>query len=103
MIREEKNFYRAIIETGNYLGYVHACENERGVPGTGLVDWDGVYKGFKDIKYHGWITIESFTPDIEELARLTAIWRKLAPSADYLAEKGLKNIKKIDKKIFGVK
>ena len=101
MIREEKNFYRAIVDTGDYLGYFHACENERGVPGTGLVPWEEVYKALKDLDYQGWITIESFVPDIPDLARLTAIWRKLAPSADALASDGLKNIKAIDRKIFG--
>jgi D-psicose/D-tagatose/L-ribulose 3-epimerase len=101
MIREEKNFYKAIVNTGEYLGYFHACENERGIPGTGLVRWGEVYRALKDIDYNGWITIESFVPDIEELARLCAIWRKLAPSADALAGEGLKNIKAIDKKING--
>lgn len=101
MIREEKSFYRAIVDTGDYLGYLHACENERGIPGTGLVPWEEVYRALKDIDYQGWITIESFVPDIPDLARLTAIWRKLAPSADVLASDGLKNIKAIDRKIFG--
>jgi D-psicose/D-tagatose/L-ribulose 3-epimerase len=100
MIREEKSFYNAIVETGKYLGYFHACENERGVPGTGLVQWEEVYRGLKDVGYQGWITIESFVPDIEELARMTAIWRKLAPSADYLAGEGLKNIKLVEQKVF---
>jgi D-psicose/D-tagatose/L-ribulose 3-epimerase len=89
------------VDTGDYLGYVHACENERGVPGEGLVPWEEVYRGLKDIGYKGWITIESFVPDIEELARVTAIWRQLAPSADALAGEGLKNIKAVDRKIFG--
>ena len=101
MIREEKDFYKAIVDTGEYLGYFHACENERGVPGTGLVPWETVYQALKDIDYQGWITIESFTPDLPDIARLTAIWRKHAPSADVLAGEGLKNIKAIDRKIFG--
>ena len=101
MIREEKDFYKAIVDTGSYLGYFHACENERGVPGTGLVPWETVYQALKDINYQGWISIESFTPDLPEIARLTAIWRKHAPSADALAGEGLKNIKKVEKKIFG--
>ncbi len=101
MIREEKSFYDAIKNTGKYLGYFHACENERGVPGTGLVQWEEVYRALKDIDYTGWITIESFVPDIKELARLCAIWRQLAPSADFLAGEGLKNIKAAEKKVFG--
>ena len=101
MMREEKDLYKAITGTGKYLGYFHACENERGVPGTGLVPWETVYKALKDMDYKGWITIESFTPDIKTLARLTAIWRKHAPSADVLAGDGLKNIKAVEKKVFG--
>jgi len=101
MIREEKDFYKAITGAGKYLGYYHACENERGVPGTGLVPWEEVYRAFKDMGYEGWITIESFVPDIEELAGLCAIWRQLAPSADVLAGDGLKNIKAVEKKVYG--
>jgi D-psicose/D-tagatose/L-ribulose 3-epimerase len=101
MMREEKDLYKAITGTGKYLGYFHACENERGVPGTGLVPWETVYKALKDMDYKGWITIESFTPDIKSLARLTAIWRKHAPSADALAGDGLKNIRAVEKKVFG--
>ena len=101
MIREEKSFYKAIRDTGDYLGHLHACENDRGTPGTGLVQWDEVYRALNDIDYQGWIVIESFVPDIEELARVCAVWRKLSPSADTLAGDGLKNLKAIEKKILG--
>jgi D-psicose/D-tagatose/L-ribulose 3-epimerase len=96
MIREEKSFYHAIVETGDFLGMFHACENDRGTPGTGLVRWDDVYRGLGKIGYGSWIVIESFVPDIEELARVTAVWRKLAPSADHLAGEGLKNLQRIE-------
>jgi D-psicose/D-tagatose/L-ribulose 3-epimerase len=99
MIREEKSFYDAIVQTGNYLGYFHTCENDRGTPGTGLVQWQQVYRGLKAINYQGWIVVESFVPDIEELARITAVWRKLAPSADYLAGEGLKNLRAFEASI----
>jgi D-psicose/D-tagatose/L-ribulose 3-epimerase len=98
MIGEEKSFYNAIVATGPYLGYFHACENDRGTPGTGLVRWEECYRGLKDAGYGGWITIESFVPDIAELARLTAVWRKLAPSADALAGEGLSNLKAIERR-----
>ena len=101
MIREEKSFTDAIVGTGDYLGYFHTCENDRGTPGTGLVQWEEVYRALKAINYKGWIVVESFVPDIEELARITAVWRKLAPSADYLAGEGLKNLRAIDRRVAG--
>ena len=99
MIREEKSFYQAILDTGPYLGFFHACENDRGTPGTGLVQWDEIFRGLHDADYQGWIVIESFVPDIEELARLCAVWRQLAPSADYLAGEGLRNLRAIADKL----
>ncbi|HDN85305.1 MAG TPA: sugar phosphate isomerase/epimerase [Candidatus Aerophobetes bacterium] len=90
---EEESFYKAIKTAGEYLCHFHVCENNRGIPGTGHVPWDDVYKALKEINYNRWAIIESFVPAIEEIARMTAIWRKLAPSADVLAEEGLKFLK----------
>jgi len=90
---EEESFYKAIKTAGEYLCHFHVCENNRGIPGTGHVPWDDVYKALKEINYNRWAVIESFVPAIEEIARMTAIWRKLAPSADVLAEEGLKFLK----------
>jgi D-psicose/D-tagatose/L-ribulose 3-epimerase len=36
MIREEDNIRDAVLEANGNLGYVHACENQRGTPGSGL-------------------------------------------------------------------
>lgn len=96
---EEKNFYQSVKLAGEYLYHFHVCENDRGVPGTGHVDWCGVYKALKEINYGRWAIIESFVPAIEGIARQTAIWRHIAPSADAIAEEGLKFLKKVESKV----
>ena len=90
---EEESFYEAIKIAGEYLYHFHLCENNRGIPGTGHVAWSDVFKALKEVKYDRWAVIESFVPAIEEIARMTAIWRKVAPSADAIAEEGLKFVK----------
>jgi len=95
---EEKNFYDPIIEAGDKLGHVHACENDRGVPGTGHVNWDEVFRGLSQTRYKRWIMIESFVPDMKEMAAMTAIWRQIAPSADVIASDGLKFLKEMENK-----
>lgn len=90
---EEESFYGAIKSAGEYLYHIHLCENNRGIPGTGHVAWDEVFKALRELKYDRWAIVESFVPAIEEIARMTAIWRKLAPSADVIAEEGLKLFK----------
>jgi len=97
---EEKNYYDPIVKTGELLCHMHCCENDRGVAGTGSVNWDEVFRGLADVGYNKWITLESFTPEIKSVAASTAIWRQLAPSADALASEGLKFLKSMEKKYF---
>ncbi|MEN3186197.1 MAG: sugar phosphate isomerase/epimerase family protein [Atribacterota bacterium] len=101
MIREERSFRKAVEICGKeYLGYVHVCESDRGVPGTGLVPWKEFFIALKDIGYSGPLVIESFDPSFEELNRMCAIWRKFAESGETLAVEGLKNLKAIASEIW---
>jgi len=100
MIREELSIKGAVQTCGKeYLGYVHVCENNRGIPGTGLVPWEEFFTAIKKIGYTGSLVIESFDPSFEELNRLCSIWRQFASSGEELAVKGLANLKAIAGKI----
>jgi D-psicose/D-tagatose/L-ribulose 3-epimerase len=94
---EEKDLAAAIRKAGRYVRHVHTCENDRGVPGTGHVDWKGVFAALKAIGYDGWLVIESFVPAIKEIAAAAAIWRRIAPSADAIALEGQKFIRRMAK------
>lgn len=96
MIREEVSFTEAVRTCGKkYLGYVHVCENNRGVPGTGLVPWKDFFKALVEIGYDGPMCIESFDPSFVELNRLCAIWRKFAETGEELAVTGKRNLEGI--------
>jgi D-psicose/D-tagatose/L-ribulose 3-epimerase len=93
MIREEDDFPRAVETAGSLLGYVHACENQRGIRAPPPVPWVPFFKALRKVGYDGCITIESFDPDIESVAKLCCIWRKLADSPEQLATEGVKFLK----------
>lgn len=96
MIREEKSFSGAVKTCGKeYLGYIHVNENDRGIPGTGLVPFKEFFKAVAEVGYDGPLTIESFDPSFEELAGNCAIWRNFAPTGEALAKEGLANLKAI--------
>ena len=98
---EEKNFYDPIKHAGDLLWHMHCCENDRGIPGTGHVNWDEVFQALSEIDYDRWLVIESFTPEMKEIAASTAIWRKVAPCADAIAAEGLEFLKVKAKEFFG--
>jgi len=87
---EEKDSGDAIRLANEKIYHFHACENDRGVPGTGQVHWNEVAKALKDVNYDGPVVIESFTSQVKEIARAVSIWREIAPSQDAIAMQGLK-------------
>ena len=95
---EEKDFYDPIVAAGDQLYHLHTSENDRGTPGTGLVQWDRVFQALREINYKGGITIESFVTAVPEVAASTCIWRSLAPDGDTLASEGLTFLKRMAKK-----
>ena len=92
---EEKDSAAAIRRAGNKLFHFHACENDRGIPGTGQVRWSEIAQALKDIEYQGPVVIESFTDQVKEIARAVCIWREIAPSQDAIAVDGLKFLKSL--------
>ncbi len=86
---EEQSLGDAIRTVGPRLRHLHSCENDRGTPGKGHVPWSDVASALRDINYDGPVVIETFSAQIESIARAAAIWRPLAPSQDELARDGL--------------
>jgi D-psicose/D-tagatose/L-ribulose 3-epimerase len=87
---EEKNQAAAIRKAGKHLGHFHACGSDRGTPGGDHIDWPSIVKALKDIGYDGDVVIESFTTDVKVIARAAAIWRRIEPTRDEIAVKGVK-------------
>ncbi len=94
MTIEEQDMYKAIQTVGDKLIHVQVSENHRGIPGTGLTPWTEFARGLSAIDYKGAIILESFTPENKQLAAAVNIWRKLAPSQDEFAQRGLEFLKK---------
>lgn len=86
---EETDFYTPIKKCGQFLGHFHACENDRGAPGTGHIDWDGVFRALSEIHYEGWLVIETFYGHSRNSPIATSIWRRLADDPDEIPRKGL--------------
>lgn len=90
---EEKNQAAAIKKAGKLLGHFHACGSDRGTPGNDHIDWEPIVKALKSIRYKGDVVIESFTTDVKVIARAAAIWRKMEPTRNEIATKGLAFLK----------
>jgi D-psicose/D-tagatose/L-ribulose 3-epimerase len=90
---EEKNIAQGYRTVARHLKHVHTCENDRGIPGSGHVEWKEVFQSLRDIRYDGWLTIESFGFALGELSAAASIWRDIAPTPESIAFEGVKFLK----------
>lgn len=71
------------------LYHFHACANNRGAPGQGILPWDKIFDTLKKYGYSGHITMEMFAP-----GGLDSGWVVPAETRDQLAEEGLAFLKR---------
>ena len=95
MAIEERNIELAITSVGGRLIHLQVSENYRGTPGTGQTPWSSFKQGLSNINYQGFVSIESFTPDVKELAGAVCIWKNLALTQDGFAQEGMHFLKKL--------
>jgi D-psicose/D-tagatose/L-ribulose 3-epimerase len=93
---EEKRFSDAVKLAGTKLMHIHLCENDRGIPGTGLVDWDDLFRALGEINYQGYAALESFVDITDNMS--TWVWRQLAPNGDTLITEGKTFIRSMQEK-----
>ena len=91
---EEKDIGAGYRTLGKHLRHVHACENDRGIPGSGHVEWPSVFQALRDLSYDGWLTIESFGFALPMISAAAAIWRDIESSPELIASEGVKFLKR---------
>lgn len=90
---EEKDIAAGYRTVGAHLKHVHTCENDRGIPGSGHVEWPSVTRALQEMHYDGWLTIESFGFALGELSAAAAIWRDIEATPESIAVEGIKFLK----------
>ena len=87
---EEKDVAAACRLLGGHLKHVQASENDRGTPGSGHVDWKGLFAVLGELGYDEWVTIESFGPNLGAFSSAVCIWRDIEPDVESIAFDGLR-------------
>jgi D-psicose/D-tagatose/L-ribulose 3-epimerase len=97
---EECDFYTPTLKAAPYLCHYHLSESHRGTVGTGLVDWEGIYRALSETGYKGTVGMESFIEPSPAMAAATCIWRRLADDTDTSLKDGLNFLRMLEAKYF---
>jgi D-psicose/D-tagatose/L-ribulose 3-epimerase len=92
---EEKGFEAALEDGAGKVRYVHLSESDRGVPGSGNVDWKSVMTALKGANFDGDLVCESFVNMMPQLASALSVWRPVARDRQDVLEIGVPYLKSL--------
>ena len=96
MVTEERDYGQAIERALPALWGIHACENDRGVPGSGLVPWDSVFKALNGAENPSQvfrIVLETYNTGPSDFGFSRGIFQNLCPNPAAYVTEGLAFLK----------
>ncbi|HUC18215.1 MAG TPA: sugar phosphate isomerase/epimerase family protein [Acetobacteraceae bacterium] len=90
---EEKGIGHAIGTAGRAAPYIHLSESDRGVPGTGTIDWDDAFAAMAGDAFDRDLVIESFINLPPEIASALCVWRPVAKDRHEVLGAGVRFLK----------
>jgi D-psicose/D-tagatose/L-ribulose 3-epimerase len=95
---EEESLYVASAKAAPYLCHFHLCESHRGEVGTGLVNFDDIFRALAEAGYSGRTGLEIFGPI---LAQATCMWRGAPQPMDEVVARSLAHLRRLEAKYYG--
>jgi D-psicose/D-tagatose/L-ribulose 3-epimerase len=91
---EEEDLPKAFSANVMEISHIHICNNDRGVPGRGHIDFPPIFQAVKSSGYQGWMTIEAFGRALPELVEPTRVWRDFFERPEDVVTEGYEFIRK---------
>lgn len=89
MVTEVRDYGAAIRTAAPYLWGLHACESDRGVPGGGLVPWDQVFRALQELRFDGYVCMETYNSGPGDHAARRGVFNNPCPDGDAFVRAGL--------------
>jgi D-psicose/D-tagatose/L-ribulose 3-epimerase len=89
MITEVREFGGALRSLGDRLWGLHACENDRGAPGGGLVPWPAVFAALHEMAFDGYVLLEAYNSAEDDFAVRRGMFHNVCPDAEAFVHSGL--------------
>ena len=89
MITEERDYGAAIRRAAARLWCVHACENDRGAPGGGLVPWPAVFAALREVDGPVRLLLEAYRTGPEGFGFSRGIFQDLCADPEAFVKQGI--------------
>jgi len=89
LVTELRDYAEGLRTLAPRLWGVHPCENDRGVPGGGLVPWDAVFDTLHAIGFDGPLTMEAYNSSVDDFAYQRGMFHNVCPDGAAFVQQGL--------------
>jgi D-psicose/D-tagatose/L-ribulose 3-epimerase len=89
LMTEIRDFGAGFRAVGHRLWCLHACENDRGVPGGGLVPWPAVFAALHETGFDGRVLFETYNSSSGDFAYRRGLFHNVCPDAAAFVQRGL--------------
>ena len=98
IVTEIRSYESALRTVAPRLYALHACENDRGSPGGGLVPWEEIFSVLREIGFAGYIGLESYNSSIDDFAIQRGMFHNVCPDGRAFTERGIAFLKRMEAK-----
>jgi D-psicose/D-tagatose/L-ribulose 3-epimerase len=93
LVTEVRDYAAAIRAVGDKLWGLHACENDRGVPGGGLLPWPEIFAALKTTKAE-YVGFEAYNTGLGDFGWRRGMFQDVCPDGDAFAREAVAFTKK---------
>jgi len=90
LVTEVRDYAQAVRDVAPWLWGIHACENDRGAPGGGLVPWAALARALHALTFDGYIMFESYNSSAGDFAVQRGMFHNVCPDSDAFVTQGLR-------------
>jgi D-psicose/D-tagatose/L-ribulose 3-epimerase len=96
IVTEIRNYAQALREVAPRLLAVHACENDRGRPGGGLIPWKEVFTTLRELRFDGYVALEGYNSSLGDFAYQRGMFHDVCPDGVEFVREGIGFLKKME-------
>ncbi len=89
LLTEIRDYALAIRSAKERLWGMHLCENDRGVPGSGLIPWPAIFSTLAEIGFQGHLGLESYNSSIPGFAYERGMFHNVCPDGSAFVRESL--------------
>jgi D-psicose/D-tagatose/L-ribulose 3-epimerase len=96
LVTEVRDYVSALRMLGDRLFAIHACENDRGRPGGGLIPWLTFFRTLREIGFNGYVGLEGYNSGIGDFAYERGMFHDVCPDGRAFIAEGIAYLRSVE-------